>query len=126
MNNYKTIAESNNFIVLDRYSKCSQVNEPYQSEYSLENEFIADLKSQGYDYLPNLTTPDTMLANVREQLQALNKVQFLESEWSRFVVEYLDKPIDKTRKIHNDYIFYFVFDDGHIQNIVDPVFKTVV
>jgi type I restriction enzyme R subunit len=24
---------------------------------------------------------------------------------------------DKTRKIHDDYIFDFVFDDGHIENI---------
>ncbi|USE37966.1 HsdR family type I site-specific deoxyribonuclease [Endozoicomonas sp. SCSIO W0465] len=37
------------------------------------------------------------------------------------VETYLDKPgdniIDKTRKIHDDHIFDFVFDDGHIQNI---------
>ncbi|ARM30740.1 DEAD/DEAH box helicase [Prosthecochloris sp. HL-130-GSB] len=62
-----------------------------------------------------------MLANVREQLQTLNKVQFSEGEWMRFVETYLDKPsdtiIDKTRKIHDDYIHDFVFDDGHIQNI---------
>ncbi|WP_432740974.1 type I restriction endonuclease subunit R [Methylobacter sp. G7] len=63
-----------------------------------------------------------MLANVRVQLQALNNVLFLEGEWLRFVEAYLDKPsdnsIDKTRKIHDDYIHDFVFDDGHIQNIV--------
>jgi len=39
----------------------------------------------------------------------------------RFVEEYLDKPsdnaIDKTRKIHDDYIYDFVFDDGRIKNI---------
>ena len=62
-----------------------------------------------------------MLANVRVQLQALNNVQFTEGEWLRFVETYLDKPsdniIDKTRKIHDDYIHDFVFDDGHIQNI---------
>ncbi len=29
---YKPIAESNNFIVLYKYTKLSQVNEPYQSE----------------------------------------------------------------------------------------------
>ncbi|MEG2583504.1 MAG: type I restriction endonuclease subunit R, partial [Oscillospiraceae bacterium] len=28
-----------------------------------------------------------------------------------------DNTIDKTRKIHTDYIYDFVFDDGHIQNI---------
>jgi type I restriction enzyme R subunit len=121
MSDYKTIAESNNFIVLDKYSKYSQVNESYQSEYDLEREFIADLENQGYDYLRDLNSHDKLLANLREQLQALNNVQFLESEWLRFVEVYLDKPsdsiIDKTRKIHDDYIHDFVFDDGHIQNI---------
>lgn len=117
----KPIAESNNFIVLDKYTKSSQVNEAYQSEYALEAEFITDLQNQGYDYLPDLNTPHKLLANVRVQLQALNRVQFLDSEWQRFVENYLDKPsdtrLDKTRKIHDDYIHDFVFDDGHIQNI---------
>ena len=121
MNEYKTIAESNNFIVLDKYTQCSQVNEAYQSEYDLEREFITDLENQGYDYLRDLNTHKKMLANVRVQLQALNNVQFLEGEWRRFVEGYLDKPsdnsIDKTRKIHDDYIHDFVFDAGHIQNI---------
>ena len=121
MSEYKTIAESNNFIVLDKYTQCSQVNEAYQSEYDLEREFITDLENQGYEYLREVNTFEKMLANVRMQLQALNNVEFLEGEWRRFVEGYLDKPsdnsIDKIRKIHDDYIHDFVFDDGHIQNI---------
>ena len=124
MKQYKTIAESNNFIVLDKYTKYSEVNEApvaYQTEASLEKELIQDLTNQGYEYLPKLTSPETMLANVRVQLQTLNNMEFTKGEWSRFVEEYLDKPsdnlIDKTRKIHDDYIYDFVFDDGHIQNI---------
>ncbi len=122
MKAYKTIAESNNFIVLDKYTKHLQVNETYQSEYDLEREFITDLENQGYHYRRDVNSHETMLANVRVQLQALNNVQFLEGEWRRFVEGYLDKPsdsiVDKTRKIHDDYIHDFVFDDGHIQNIV--------
>ena len=121
MTDYNTIAESNNFIVLDKYSKQSKVSESYQSEYDLESEFIQDLTQQGYQYLPSVTNPQAMLANVREQLQTLNNVQFTEGEWQRFVETFLDKPsdgiIDKTRKIHDDYIHDFVFDDGRIQNI---------
>lgn len=117
----KTIAESNNFIVLDKYNREWQVKESYQSEDDLEREFIEDLQNQGYEYLPGLNMPEAMLANVRVQLQTLNKVAFLEGEWLRFVEEYLDRPsdniVDKTRKIHDDYIHDFVFDDGHIQNI---------
>ena len=124
MIDYKPIAESNNFIVLDKYIKYSEVHEAsasYQTEAALEKEFIQDLESQGYDYLPDLTTPEKMLENVRKQLQDLNKVTFSDAEWIRFCEQYLDKPsdnhIDKTRKFHNDYIYDFVFDDGHIQNI---------
>ena len=121
MINYNTIAESNNFIILEQYSKQSRVKESYQSEYDLEGEFIQDLVNQGYQYLPNVTNPQAMLANVREQLQTLNNVQFNDREWQRFVETYLDKPsdsiIDKTRKIHDDYIHDFVFDDDRIQNI---------
>jgi len=117
----KTIAESKNFIVLDKYTKQSQGSEGYQSEDDLEREFIRDLEDQGYEYLPGLNTPEKMLANVREQLQELNKMRFSDGEWLRFVETYLDRPsdsiIDKTRKIHDDYIHDFVFDDGHIQNI---------
>ena len=117
----KPIAESKNFIVLDKYEKESKVAESYQSEYTLEREFVQDLENQGYEFLPDVKTPQAMLANVRAQLQTLNNVQFSDSEWQRFVETFLDKPsdhiVDKTRKIHDDYIHDFVFDDGRIQNI---------
>ena len=121
MTDFKTIAESNNFIVLDKYSPEWKVAEGYQSESDLERELIQDLVNQGYEFLPTLNTPQALLANVRVQLQALNSVQFAEGEWARFVETWLDKPsdsiVDKTRKIHDDYIHDFVFDDGRIQNI---------
>jgi len=121
MTQYKTIAESNNFIVLERYVREWQVAESYQSEADLERELLRDLINQGYDYLAGLTSPEALLANLRTQLQALNHVQFQDGEWQRFLETYLDKPsdsiIDKTRKIHDDYIHDFVFDDGRIQNI---------
>ncbi|EGQ8324776.1 type I restriction endonuclease subunit R [Vibrio cholerae] len=121
MINYKTITEANNFIVLDRYTQEWKVAESYQNEGDLERELIQDLVNQGYEYLPALNNPEAMLANVREQLQSLNNVVFLEGEWKRFVETYLDKPsdtiVDKTRKIHDNYIHDFVFDDGRIKNI---------
>ncbi|HPH14127.1 MAG TPA: HsdR family type I site-specific deoxyribonuclease, partial [Burkholderiaceae bacterium] len=121
MSDYKTIAESNSFIVLDRYVKEWQACESYQSEYDLEREFIQDLQNQGYDYAPDLNMPEKLLANVRVALQALNNAQFSDAEWLRFVETWLDKPsdgiVEKTRKIHDDYVHDFVFDDGHIQNI---------
>lgn len=121
MTDYKTIAESNTFIVLDKYTQEWKVAESYQSESDLERELIQDLVNQGYEFLPTLNTPQALLANVRVQLQALNNVQFSDGEWLRFVETWLDKSsdgiVEKTRKIHDDYIHDFVFDDGRIQNI---------
>ncbi|SDX33348.1 type I restriction endonuclease subunit R [Aequorivita viscosa] len=124
MTTYKTIAESNNFIVLDKYTKNSEAQEAaavYQTEAALEREFIQDLINQGYENPTHLTSIEAMLANVRVQLQALNNMVFKDGEWARFVEEYLDRPsdnlVDKTRKLHDDYIYDFVFDDGRIQNI---------
>ena len=117
----KPIAESKNFIVLDKYTSEWNASDHYQSEAELERELIQDLRNQGYEFLPAITSPEAMLANVRERLEDLNSVTFSDAEWTRFVVSYLDSPsdgiIDKTRKVHDDYIHDFVFDDGRIQNI---------
>ncbi|HHF4902605.1 type I restriction endonuclease subunit R [Haemophilus influenzae] len=122
MTQYKTIAESNNFIVLDQYNKfVEEPNAGYQTEGSLEREFIRDLQTQGYEYLQGLNNHNELIKNLRVQLQRLNNVIFSDTEWQRFLEEYLDKPsdslIEKTRKIHDDYIYDFVFDNGRIQNI---------
>ena len=124
MATYNPIAETNNFIVLDNFTKYNELNEApagYQTEAALEREFIRDLVNQGYENPTNLDTPEAMLANVRVQLQLLNDVTFSDAEWVRFVLEYLDKPgdslVEKSKKIHDNHIYDFVFDDGHIQNI---------
>ena len=122
MTQYKTIAESNHFIVLDQYNKLvEEPNAGYQTEGSLEREFIRDLQAQGYEYLQDINGHDALVKNLRTQLQRLNSVVFSDAEWRRFLEEYLDKPsdnlIEKTRKIHDDYIYDFVFDNGRIQNI---------
>ena len=102
MSDYKTIAESNSFIVLDKYAREWKAAEGYQSESDLEGELIQDLQNQGYEFVPALNNPQALLANVRVQLQALNGVQFLDGEWLRFVETWLDKPsdgiVEKTRK----------------------------
>ncbi|HBZ2695137.1 TPA: type I restriction endonuclease subunit R [Klebsiella pneumoniae] len=116
-----TIAESNNFIVLDKFTKVLETGDSYQSESDLERELIQDLRNQGYEFVPDLTSQQAMLTNVRVQLQNLNNVTFSESEWRRFTEGYLDNPsdtlIDKTRKIHDNYICDFTFDDGRLENI---------
>src|SRR5690606_19733011 len=93
----------------------------YQTEAGLEREFIQDLLNQGYEHSALLNSHEALLSNVRVQLQMLNNVVFSDGEWMRFVEEYIDRPsdnlVEKTRKIHDNHIHDFVFDDGHIQNI---------
>ena len=117
----KPIAETPNFIVLDRYENINQTGARFQTEADLENELIKDLQNQGYEYLPSLTTHDKLLVNLRTQLEKLNSVHFSDSEWQRFLSDYLDREndsiIDKTRKIQNNHIYDFTFDDGTIKNI---------
>ena len=122
MTEYKPIAESPNFIVLDKYQKELAVCENgYQLESELEKEFIRDLKNLGYEYLSGIKNSASLLLNARTQIERLNNVHFLDSEWERYVQSYLDKPsdsiTDKSRNVHDNYICDFVFDDGHIQNI---------
>ena len=124
MPQYTTIAETQNFIVLDRYTKHAELHETpsgYQTETELEAEFIADLRQQGYEYLPDLRTPDALRANVRRQLERLNAVQFTDAEWQRFCDEFLDCPgdtiTDKTRKVQDHPVYDFTFDNGRLQNI---------
>lgn len=120
MTDYKTMAESNSFIILDKHTKVQDTGDSYQKEADLEREMIQDLRNQGYEFL-FVKSQTAMLANVREQLQSLNRVVFNESEWRRFTEQYLDSPsdssLDKTRKIHTDYICDFTFDDGRLENI---------
>uniref|UniRef100_UPI00359C372E type I restriction endonuclease subunit R n=1 Tax=Lactococcus garvieae TaxID=1363 RepID=UPI00359C372E len=120
VNETSPIIESNNFIVLDKWTKLEQKGN-FQSESDLEREMISDLQQQGYDYANYLVTPEALLGNLRVQLEDLNAVQFSDSEWERLLSEYINKPsdgiIECTRKIHDDHVYDFIFDDGHIQNI---------
>ena len=71
---YNPIAESNNFIILEKYIREWNVSEGYQSEADLERELISDLQNQGYEYRPDLNSQVALLANVRVQLQTLNNL----------------------------------------------------
>jgi type I restriction enzyme, R subunit len=71
------IAESDDFFVLDQYTKSRLFIEPNLSEYDLESEFITDLKSLDYENFCNVNTSEKLLANMLAQLQILNGVLFL-------------------------------------------------
>lgn len=115
-----TIAEMTNGIILANYEKILQVQESYQSEAELEESMIKNLVLQGYERF-NGKTSDDLYKNLKIQIEKLNKVTFTDEEWKRFLAEFLDSPndsmIEKTRKIQENHIYDFIFDDGHLKNI---------
>ena len=118
--NYSTIAEMNNGIILAKYeSKKSNISS-YQKEAELEDWLISNLELQGYERI-YVSDDKELYDNLKVQLEKLNKVTFTNSEWNRFLLEYLNCPndglIEKTRKVQEDYIYDFRFDNGLLKNI---------
>ncbi len=115
-----TIAEMSGGIILANYEKKQCIRESYQSEAELEEELISDLVLQGYERV-HFKKDEELYVNLKIQIERLNGVKFTDSEWKRFLLEYLDCPndgmIEKTRKIQENHIYDFIFDDGHVKNI---------
>lgn len=119
--NTSTIAEMTGGIILANFEKDIQVRETsYQSEAELERQMIENLVSQGYERLI-VQSNDELYVNLKFQIEKLNGVSFTKEEWDRFLFEYLDSPndgmIEKTRKVQENHIYDFIFDDGHLKNI---------
>lgn len=76
----KTIVETNNFIVLDKYNDIRISKNCYQSEADLEAELISDLENQGFEYVKNINTTEKMLENIKVILEHLNNVHFSDAE----------------------------------------------
>ena len=119
--NKSTIAEMNNGIILANFEKSQVARDgSYQSEADLERQMVENLVAQGYEYI-KLSSNKDLYSNLKTQIEKLNKVSFSSEEWSRFLLEYLDAPndgmIEKTRKIQEDNIYDFTFDDGQVKNI---------
>ncbi|WP_069637231.1 type I restriction endonuclease subunit R [Campylobacter pinnipediorum] len=119
--NLSTIAEMTNGIILASFEKDDHSTDTsYQSEAQLEASMIENLVSQGYERLVVSSMQDLYM-NLKTQIQKLNNIEFTDDEWKRFVLEYLDTPndgmVEKTRKIQENYVYDFIFDDGHLKNI---------
>lgn len=115
------IAEMTGGIILAKYEKESSAHDKaYQSEADLERELIENLISQGYERFKASSNED-LYRNLRDKIEKLNKVSFTDEEWRRFLTEYLDAPndgiVEKTRKIQENYIYDFKFDNGDLKNI---------
>ena len=120
MSKYNIVMETSNSTVVAEYEPLKRKSDSYQSEAALEREFIRMLTEQGYDYL-EIHKQDTLVKNLRNQLELLNNYKFTDSEWERFfnnnIANNNDGIIEKTRKIQEDHIQVLKKDDGTSKNI---------
>lgn len=120
MSKYNVVMETSNSTVVAEYEPLKRKSDSYQSEAALEQEFIRMLTEQGYDYL-EIHEQDTLVKNLRKQLELLNNYKFSDSEWERFfnnnIANNNDGIVEKTRKIQEDHIQVLKKDDGTSKNI---------
>jgi type I site-specific deoxyribonuclease, HsdR family len=115
------IALSGESTVVAEYVPETRVRElGYQSEDALERALLKQLQDQAYEYL-RLTSEADLTANLRRQLETLNKVEFSDAEWQRFFSEKIaganDGIVEKTARIQEDHVQILKRDDGSTKNI---------
>ena len=120
MNKYNVVMEMKDSTVVTEYEPVKRKSDSYQSEQALENEFIRMLTEQGYDYL-EIHDSESLIKNLRTQLEIVNDYKFTDSEWDRFFNDSIannnDGIVEKTRKIQEDNIQVLKRDDGTSKNI---------
>lgn len=120
MSKFNVVMETSTSTVVSEYEPLKRKSDSYQSESALEKEFIRMLTEQGYDYL-EIHDQDTLIVNLRKQLELLNNYKFTDSEWERFfnnnIANSNDGIVEKTKKIQEDYIQVLKKEDGTSKNI---------
>lgn len=76
---YEPIAVSSESTVVAEYVPDAAAESAYQSEADLERRLIRQLQAQAYEYLP-ITSEADLVANLRTQLEALNRTTFSDAE----------------------------------------------
>jgi type I restriction enzyme R subunit len=117
---YNPVVVSDESTVVAEFVTEENTDSAYQSEADLEREFIENLQSQAYEYLP-ITSEAQLIANLRTQLEALNSITFSDAEWGRFFTESIAKSndghLEKTIRIQEDYVQVLKRDDGSTKNV---------
>ena len=120
MSTYNIVLSTNESTVVTEYEPQQKRSDAYQSEAALEEAFIKLLQEQGYEYL-QIHDADSLVANLRKQLEKLNNYTFTDKEWSFFYSNNISNSnegiVEKTRKIQEDHIQVLKRDDGSSKNI---------
>ena len=117
---YDPVAVSAESTVVAEYIPDAPASAAYQSESALEQELIRLLESQAYEYLP-VTSEAQLVANLRAQLESLNRITFSDAEWADFFDNRIagknDGIVEKTVRIQEDHVQLLKRDDGSTKNI---------
>ncbi|MGP9601948.1 type I restriction endonuclease subunit R [Brachybacterium sp. AOP42-E1-35] len=117
---FDPIAISSESTVVAEYVQDPSQAEAYQSESALEREMIRLLEGQAYEYLP-ITNEAQLVANLRAQLEKLNKMTFTDSEWKQFfttkVAGQNDGIVEKTVRVQEDHVQILKRNDGTTKNV---------
>lgn len=117
---YEPIALSSESTVVAEFQPDAAHETGYQSEAELEKALIRQLQQQAYEYLA-ITSESQLIANLRAQLERLNKITLSDAEWERFFTTCIaganDGIIEKTARIQEDHVQVLKRDDGTTKNI---------
>ena len=118
----KLISENPQSTVVSKFEHKPSKCQAFQSEAQLEDALIAQLKTQGYEYL-DIHTEEELIANLRTQIEKLNNITFTDNEWRGFFKTHIANPAagfeGKTRLLQEDRTAQvaFPFDDHVYRNI---------
>ena len=117
---FEPIAVTSENTVVSAYETASRRDKSYESEADLEQAFIDLLQEQAYEYL-RINSEEDLIANLKVQLEKLNKIEFSDKEWVKFYSESIagekDGIVEKTKRFQEDYVRILKRDSGESKNI---------
>jgi type I restriction enzyme R subunit len=117
---FEPIAITSENTVVSEYEATSRKTKAYESEAELEQAFVDLLQEQAYEYL-RIGSEEELVANLKVQIEKLNKITFSDSEWEKFFSESIagekDGIVEKTKRFQEDHIRVLKRDNGDSKNI---------
>jgi type I restriction enzyme, R subunit len=118
---YEPISVGDQSTVVAEFASDASRETAYQSEAALEAAFVELLHGQAYEYL-RIPSESALVANLRAQLEALNAIEFSDSEWQRFFTEKIagsnEGIVEKTARIQEDHVQVLTRYDGTFKNVL--------
>ncbi|MDD6253976.1 MAG: type I restriction endonuclease subunit R [Bacteroidales bacterium] len=115
MTHLNIISQNPESTLVSEFKRDDKRERSYQSEAALEAAFIRQLQEQGYEYL-QIADEQSLIGNLRAQLERLNDFKFSDSEWDLFFKMVLanqnDGIVEKTNTIQNDSVKVLSLVDG--------------